>query len=274
MERTVINPKWLRKIVIFGLVALGFGCWALYDVLITNPRRGAEDVEYKLLVYLQSASAASRLTDRDTTVADPGAELAALKADLDTHRKNAAGTDADARTARFLAARHDWLEAHKHAWTLKPESTTLTGVAEKLKDLDTRWKGLEAPKPLGAYDIPLEFVWLVAGFGLAGYMALLIVQVSRKSYTYDREKKALTIPGGRVISLLDCADFDRRRWHKLFISIVLTDGTSMEFDLYRFKWLEEFIVDMEYTKFPDRKPAEPEQQPEQQTELGSEPTAL
>jgi hypothetical protein len=258
MERSVTNPKWLRKILIFGLVALGFGCWALYDVLITNPRRGAGDVEYKLLVYLQSASAASRLTDSDTTVADPKAEFAQLSAEIESHRKGALGTGPEARQAKFLAARHDWLEAHKHAWTLKPENTAITGVAEKLKDLDTRWKSLEAPKPLGKWDIPLEYVWLIAGFGLAGYMALLIVQVSRKSYTYDRQKKALTIPGGRVITLLDCADFDRRRWHKLFISIVLTDGTSMEFDLYRFKWLEEFIVDMEYSKFPDRKPAEPE----------------
>ena len=276
LQRTSVNRSWLVKMVIFAAVCIGFGSWGLVDATVIYPNRGLEDASYKLREYLRAAEAAGRLDTVSTP--DPRERLDDLRerrADLAAdYRKlldaqsiatqNTPQGQAAARELRTLApsaveyAALQWLESLAVVRHLSPERTTIANPRARLAELESQWKSKEPPKPLAVYDLPLQWVFTVLGFGLSLYLAFLILKVRGTVYRWDAAEKRLVLPGGRSFTPADIADFDKRKWDKFFVFISFKDGSpELKLDLLRWVPLEAWILEMERHAFPDRDAGKP-----------------
>jgi len=232
------------------------GLWGLYDATIKYPERGARHAEYMEWQYLQAEqdnSALSLAGERE-----PEAALARLR------RQPAAWF----ATRPAEDAKLGWLESLRTIGRLDPAHTTY-GVGERpsasarLRELETEWTTSgKSPKALAAFDLPLQWAICLGGFALAGWMAFLFARVASKTYRWDPEARALTLPGGARIAPADIEDLDKRRWHKFLVTLKIAGGhpqlggRDVQLDLYRYTPLEEWVLEMERVRFPDRQ--EPE----------------
>jgi len=256
---TSLNRKWLTKMGIFIFALLALGVWGTYDALLAYPKRGREHAEFMKLDYLQQAEKDSMLLK--ASVEDPFAELKRLRENKDS-------------ISQFEGARLGWLESlamvnnlqkataeNKAEMAKAPgergDTLTLfkdpTETLTKLKnDLASKTK----PKPLSGYDIPSQYLFMLIGFAGAAWMALFLFRASRVKYRYEPETKTLTLPNGRSIAAKDIAEVDRRLWHKYFVFLKPSDGSSeIKLDLLRFTPLEEWFLEMEKAH-PGYKPEE------------------
>ncbi len=126
-----------------------------------------------------------------------------------------------------------------------------------LKELDAYWKTAKARKPLAAYDLPSQWLFVVGGFGGGAYLLVLVLRVASRKYSYDPQTHELTLRGGVTISPDDVKEFDKRRWHKFFLILRLRDGRSFKLDLLRYVPLEEWALEMERIAFPESAGAPP-----------------
>lgn len=269
---TKLNNKWTLKMVLFLVLLAGLGVWAAIDAFWVYPARGRHHAEYALGAYLECLSKTGRLLS-DASVEDPAAELAALEA-------------ADAQQSQSC-------EAFKHAWLLSlSRVTSLAGLTREntdamakaggsigvttttmFADPQTTLDGLmatlgktNAPKPLAAYDIPLQYLFLVVGFGGAAWLGLFLVRCKGVSYSYDPAEHRLFLPGGRSFVPSEIAEVDKRDWHKYFVYLTLADGSKeMKFDLLRYAPLEDWIMEMEKLH-PNYEPPPPEEEEPGETE--------
>ncbi len=121
------------------------------------------------------------------------------------------------------------------------------------KHLKEFWTTAKTPSPLAFYDLPLQWLFTVVGFGGALYLIVLYLRVASKKYQYDEESHTLVIPGGATITPGDLKEVDKRKWHKFYVTLQLKDGTSRTFDLMRHDPLEDWILAMEKVAFPEAK---------------------
>ncbi len=247
VQHTVLSRKWLMWMTIYIVVLTGFGIWCIWDGASILPARGREDAAYKEYQYLQAAAKASKLSSAG--IANPEPEATTLAARRDDLRR-AALTD---NTAAMELARLDWLDSLALVGDLKPENTNLPNPSARLAELKTRWETASPPKPLNPFDIPLQWLMLgICAVVLAGVLYVLLTNM-RLRYSYDPARKALTLPGGRVVTPADLQDVDKRKWHKFRCSLILKpDAQAVDLDLLRFEPLEEWVLEMEREAFPDR----------------------
>jgi hypothetical protein len=268
LETTTLDRRWLAKMTIFFAVLVFFGFYGLYDATIAYPNRGIQHASYCEYQYLETAREQG-LLDRRVTVADPAGELRRLR-------------EADRRMPAVEAARMEWLRSLAMVGRNKPEFTTIEDPVSRHSELKQQWTtaqgaGKNAPKALGAYDIPVQWLFVVIGFGGGAWMAGLFLAVKRVRYRWDGEGQVLHLPGpGGAAQLTphDIAEFDKRKWDKYLVFLKIKPshatlgGREIKLDLYRHAKLESWILEMEKTAFPEN--VEPAPEPVQGEQAPSE----
>jgi len=287
---TSLSGNWLMKQGLFLLVLLVFGVWGLADALYFYPRRGLEDASYKLRNYLTAASEAGKLVPSEIAIADPQAAYADLAPRMEQLAKAATGPGNEAKNAKIELERARWLEALSRTWRLTTEPQIVVSPGQLPKDfvdaatrtvrydpvrgiglvvsqpgseplevppqrllgeLVQKWNTRDQVKPLSGYDMPLQWVFVTVGFVGGGALLFTMLRASAKKYRWDPATQTLTLPGGKSFTPADVKEFDKRRWHKFFVTIHLKDGTSHTLDLLRYVPLEEWVLTMERTAFPE-----------------------
>lgn len=244
VQTSTLNRSWLVKMVIFTVVLFGFGLWGLYDATIAYPQRGAYYAEYAQWRFLDAAKLAGKINTA-TDIADPKARFDEL-----SHK-----TRSDLEQAEM-----DWLESLQRIGQLDAEHTRIAGPNKLLDERAQRWKGQDQPKPLAAYDMPLQWSFVFIGFGLGVYVVFNIVRSASRRYTWEESACALTLPGGKRVTPEQLADVDKKKWHKFFCSLVFNDGSEpVELDLLKYSGVEEWVLTLERTRFPDRAQHEEEE---------------
>ena len=237
-----IHRPWLIKMVIGVVVVIAFGLWGLYDATVAYPALGQASAEHAEWKFLQAAKKDGRIASA-SDITDPVAAFAEVSAKLPR-------TDIE-------QAKYDWLLALSRIGKLKPEFTKIDSPNSRLDELTTKWNGLAQPKPLEAYDMPLQWGIVVAGFGFGVWFLWNIATSSAKRYSWEPATSTLTLPGGRRVTPNDLADVDKRNWHKYFCALVFTDGSApVDLDVLKYSGLEEWVLTMERIRFPERAEAE------------------
>jgi hypothetical protein len=237
-----LAPRWWLKTLAFALILIGFGAWGLYDALVAYPERGMADAEFKQLEYLRAwSSGAARA---DATVADPAAELTRLE---DAGRRP---TNTMSEVERRRLA---WLRSLAKVARLDPEHTQIEQPTARLAELETSWATRTPPKPLSAYDIPAQWLFVALGFSLGPWLLVKLLMVAGKKYRWNPAGQQLTLPGGQTLTPGDLADVDKRKWDKFIVFLKDKSGVEHKVDLYHYTQpLEDWVLAMEKTAFPER----------------------
>jgi hypothetical protein len=237
VQTTSINRSWMIKMVIFTVVLLGFGLWGLYDATVAYPERGAQYADYAKYRYLDAAKLAGKLA-LTAEMGDPKARLAELDS------KVRSGTEQE---------EHEWLTALSRIGKLNAESARIDSPNKTLDELSAKWSSMQHPPALAAYDLPLQWSFVLVGFGFGAVVIYNIMRSTSKRYSWEESATALTLPDGRRVTPDMLADVDKRKWHKYFCSLVFNDGApSAEMDLLKYQGLEEWVLTLERVRFPDR----------------------
>lgn len=256
---TSINRGWLIKTSIYFLAMVGLGVWGLVDGLVVYPKRGRSAAEFLEKQYLAQAEKAGALSK--ASIEDPAPELIRLKAALPELRSAVEKAGAEG-SASFAVAekqmeldRHEWLVALSRVGWLRPEHTRMlvdnagqptSDPSKRLRELESKWSSKTPPKPLGAFDIPAQWIITAAGLGAGGWILMLTLTVAAKKYRWDPDRLALTLPGGKTIEPKDIKEVDKRKWDKYLVFLHLKDGSpEIKLDLLRYSPLEEWVLEME-----------------------------
>lgn len=258
VQTTTLNRSWLLKMGIFLVALAGFGVWSLVDGLVIFPRRGELDASYKLYQYLQASRDAGRLTRDNVKVDDPREAVAQLGAREHDLRQSAQGNSSVVVTglprpvAVMELARLEWLRSLQRIWRLDSAPSRIEQDASaQLASLAAQWKVNQPPKPLSALDMTFQYVFMIGGFGAALWILAIIARARGKRFTWEPREQRLTLPDGASIVPADIAEFDKRKWHKYYVTLVMKDGRSRTLDLLRHVPLEEWILTMEKTVHPE-----------------------
>jgi len=259
IHRSRLNPAWIRKWLIFGLIVFAFGTWGLYDATVIYPKRGEEDVAYRLKEYLAAADRAGQLTSAGVT-GDPKVAFAQLRGQEMSLRSSANESTAAGRVAVAELAKLEWLASLSRVGRLTAERTSptdpqLANPSETLKKLQAEWTGKERPKPLNDFDLRLQWLFFAIGYVGAAYFAWLILSRRSRVYTWDDEAKKLTLPGGgsaaRSITPAELVEVDKRQWHKYYVTLGTADGAKTTLDLQSHVPVEDWVLEMEKIAFPE-----------------------
>lgn len=142
-----------------------------------------------------------------------------------------------------------------------------------LDELTRKWNNQTKDKPLASYDLAVQWIFVIVGFGGGLYLLLVLLKASATKYQWDPDAQRLVLPGGRAIVPADLKDVDKRKWHKFYVTLNLNDGANIVLDLYRHEPLEAWVLEMERTAFPDRSqepPKPPAESPEDVEEAADE----
>jgi hypothetical protein len=263
--------RWVLKMVVFIVVLIGFGGWALYDATVLYPSRQRDVISFREYNYLQLLRDAGGVRLDSAGVDDPAAELRRLEA---LRRDTGSLGPID-------NARYEWLSALAILNELDgPRHTAIPrpGVPDartRLAELARRWtlasgEQRKSPKPLTRWDIPSQWLILAVCWAVAAWMIVLLIRTAAQRYTWDPVQKRLTLPDGSSLTPADLDDVDKRKWDKFLVFLKVKPGherlggREVRLDLYRHDRLESWVLEMERLAFPDRaeKPAEAEQKPE------------
>jgi hypothetical protein len=263
--RSTIARPWLVRVVIIFLVLLGYGIWSVYDAYIAYPERGERYASYAEYRYLEKAIEADRTESpgvlrREAKVPDPEDELRRLKSN-EVSRQNLEDAQGGPRQKRaeMELAREEWLTALDRVNMLSPEHTDYEErPRERFQRLETRWTTEAPPGKLASYDIPVNKIAALICFAFCIYLLYLFVRVAVRTYKWDPTEQKLTLPGGESITPDDLADVDKRKWDKFIVFLKVKDshpslgGKEVRFDTYRHGLVEDWILQMERTAFPER----------------------
>ena len=250
---TRLNPRWLLKQFAVAALFTGFGLWGLYDALAVYPARGLAYAQYTKYQYLEQAKrkAAGASSWGDLSVPDPKGEYERLHKDIEGEKDP------------VVRAKHDWLDSLAIVGRLSPADTKVENAPTEHDALDKKFNAtsgtVNIPKKLEWYDIPSQWAIFGVGMLIGGTMFGFAAVVSRTRFGWDPAAQELTLPGGHTLTVPQCEDFDRRKWDKFLMFIKVKPdhptlaGQELKLDLLRYVPLESWIVEMEYTAFPDRK---------------------
>lgn len=248
------NRKWAIKILIFAAVLIGFGLWGLYDAKVVYPRRGYRASEDFELRYLESLRTGGMIESRRASVENPKEELASLEEKAKSNPLSAS-----------QAALKDWLGSLALVGKLAPENTTIPRTdffrGDRIETADQRVQALAkiegSGKPLDNWDIPTQWLIFFIGVALGMWTAGLVLVVSRRRYRWEPQSQRLTLPTGETLVPGDIDEFDKRKWDKfiIFLKVKSTHptlgGKEVSIDLLRHVPVEEWVLTMEKTAFPE-----------------------
>ena len=150
VQTSTINRSWMVKMVIFTVVLIGFGLWGLYDATMAYPARGNAHADYAKWRYLDAAKTAGKIGSTADAM-EPVARKEALEAKVRSDLEQ---------------AELDWLTDLSRVGRLNAAETKIDSPNKALDELSAKWKSQQPPPPLAAYDLPLQWSFVVVGFGL------------------------------------------------------------------------------------------------------------
>jgi hypothetical protein len=123
-----------------------------------------------------------------------------------------------------------------------------------LGELNTYSQAAPTPTALHGWDLPVQWSFVAIGFGLGGYLVFLLARcaATARAIRFDEKEQRLTLPSGASFVPGDIQDVDKRLWHKYYVTIITNDGVHHKLDLLRYVPLEEWVLAMERTRFPER----------------------
>ncbi len=135
-----------------------------------------------------------------------------------------------------------------------PATTTELNPQSLLGELNAFAAASPKAAPLSAWDLPIQWSFVAVGFGVGAYLIFLLVKCSgiARKITFDEAEQRLTIPSGASFTPADIQDIDKRLWHKFYVVIITNDAVHHTLDLLRYVPLEDWVLAMERTRFPDR----------------------
>lgn len=288
---THLGRNWLIKTLLFLLLLVGFGCWGLSDALYFYPKRGEMDAARRLKDYLEASSKSGTLTPDKLKVTDPAAAYADLKSREQNILSRARVDSPDGRAAKVEETRLTWLDSLNRMWALRPEPRMVldakaagtspqkryyfdvntgeayalaAGQVEKqpmssddlLKLLSSASDKSDPVTPLSGFDMLTQWVFVVIGFGGGAWMLLTLARAASKKYRWKPDTQTLTMPDGKTVTPAELKELDKRLWHKFFVVMHVNDGRTYRLDLLRYQPLEDWVLAMERTAFPDADGAE------------------
>lgn len=253
--KTSLNRRWLIKMSVFLVALMVLGAWGTADAYWIYPARGRHHADFMLKDYLERLRSEGLLL-QEASVPDPAGTLEQLRA------QGEALAPASAQAARrawlvSLSRLHNLssLTAQNNAELARRTSdpshradtpTMFLDPGATLDGLGTRLQGKNVPTPLAAYDIPLQYLFMVLGFGGAAWMIVFLMRCKATVFRYDPEAKRLTLPDGRSFVPSEISEIDKREWHKYFMTFRLAGGGKpVRLDLLRFTPLENWALEME-----------------------------
>lgn len=249
---TKLNPRWLLKQFVVAILFTIFGLWGLYDAAIVYPARGVAYADYTKYQYLEQVKRkASGASWGDPSIADPKSEFERL------------GKEGASARESLVKAKYEWLEALATISRLQASNTAIPNPEQEHAALEGRFNpaggAVSLPKKLDWWDLPVQWLICVLGLSIGGFMFAFAAMVARVKYGWNAEQLELTLPGGATLTVDQCEDFDRRKWDKFLMFIRVKaghptlGGQELKLDLLQYVPLEAWVVEMEYTAFPDRK---------------------
>lgn len=259
LQKARVYPRWLIKMGLIMLVMFGFGVWGLVDALKVYPDRGHRAATFLEWQHLQKLREAGQLAQASVT--DPKTAFNDLKA------RQKKGVNLSVGEQTRLA----WLDSLNNTWMLDAKYTTIPRqntretvnvASERLDELAKKWTtsdggAITAPKPLTFYDLPVQWAFVVIGFPAGLYLSVMIARVMKQRFTFDPVPQRLTLADGTELTPDQLADVDKRRWGKYMVSLIPAPphpraGQEIELDLLRHRELEDWVLAMEKTRFPER----------------------
>lgn len=262
-QRTRLSSKWLAKTLLFLLILFAFGCWGLYDAMVVYPQRGIEYAESAKRAYLTAARQAGTIFL--ASVPDPVAAYERT-GNAETLKANsaAAADPNNVNQAKALVEMrlYQWLDGLDTIGRLTPEHTRIEQPEKELDRLDGIWKTRTQAKPLAKWDIPVQWLFVVVGLGGGLALTGLILKVKSRTYGWEPVEQRLFLPGGASLVPSDIAEFDKRKWDKFLIFLKIKPGhqplggREIRLDLLRYTPLEEWVLAMERTAYPENVPVQ------------------
>ena len=284
--KTSLSRGWVIKSLLVVLVFVGLGIWGLVDATYLYPKRGQNVINHAEAGYLEVTTKGGTRRSRDISIEDPAARLQSLQEAVDLASKqqsdrNFAGTPRSLTSAEN--ATYQWLTAldrleNMEALTRQNEEelarrkageeprdtkTLFVDPVQHLNDLkENELKEAPQPKPLKKFDLPLQWLFVVIGWGVGIPLLGMFLINAAKSYRYDPASRTLTMPGGTTVTPETLTGFDKRKWDKFLLFITLQGETQeRKVDLYRYNELEDWLVEIyEHSAIYEDEPdfAEPE----------------
>lgn len=262
-----VSRKWTIRMVVIATVLIAFGLWGLWDAVRVYPARGALAAEWLEFQYLEEFSRSRPPLDTSAGVADPATERERLSRLM---QEKGQLPPVDEALTRWLDALKLIGKAAGPRATAIPrddfrggEGSAVTDARARLDFLRAKFttatgERVTAPSPLSPWDIPVQWLIMALGVGIGGYVALLILRVKSRTFRFDPESRTLTLPSGGTIAPSDIEDFDKRKWHKFYVSVLVKKdhatlgGQAVELDLLRYEPVEAWVLEMEKAAFPGR----------------------
>ncbi|MEO1007302.1 MAG: hypothetical protein AAFX79_01915 [Planctomycetota bacterium] len=258
-----LSPRYWIKQTLIGLVALGIGLWGLLDLFWIYPERArgfAQYMEWRYLDFLNDPGSGAGVNLGIASVPDPQQTLDELgqpgynrnPEDLGDHRGN-------------------WLDAVSIAYTLdaayttypreNPDEGEIGSPYDRYDELAAEWQGVDrsrAPKRKSEFDFAVQWPIFLIGVGGAAVCFFGLARAVGTRYAWDADAKKLTLPGGIDVAPEHIEEFDKRKWHRFYVELQLTKdhpshaGQSVKVDLYKHEPVEQWILELERIRFPDR----------------------
>ncbi|MEQ8769192.1 MAG: hypothetical protein RIB60_01640 [Phycisphaerales bacterium] len=264
--KATLGRRWLIKMVVFIVLLLGLGVWGYVDATIVYPNRGRQFASWAKYQYLLAAKTANdngvfgAFARNAVTINDPEAEFERLS-EPETRQRyltDASGEGRSALAASVDLTRHQWLKGLDRIGELTPEKTAIESPATELTDLTNTWSATQAPKELSFYDIPVQWIFTVVGFGGGAWLLIHVLRVASRKYTWDESTMTLTLPGGHAVTPDDLEEVDKSRWDKFIVALVIKSGhgtlggRTVRIDTYQHADVEPWVLAMEEKAFPDQ----------------------
>jgi hypothetical protein len=224
--------------------------YGLYDATIGYPRRGEAAASRLQFLYLDALTKQGREYAVSRFESGPRAEFQRLRS-----MPRSALTDVERAELR-------WLEQLSIIGKLDEAHTTIPDAQAAYQDLARVWLTsggtTRAAEELSWFDIPVQ--WLIFGScgAIALYLGVLFARVAASRYGWDPAEQRLYLPDGSSLVPADIEEFDKRRWDKFLVFLKVKPGherhagREIRLDLYRHDPLEEWVLQMEKTAFPER----------------------
>jgi hypothetical protein len=238
---TTLASRWTRRVFIILGIGLVLFLWGLYDAAVKYPETGIKAAEYLEFQYLRASQKVGKAGE--ASVADPLEEIKRLEG---RKAQNVLSNEIE-------KTRLEWLEALKNAHVLNAANTKIDDPQKRYRELEVLWGGASAqpPQPLEPYDLWVQ--WAITGAGLAvvAWRGLTALPVARRKYYWDTASSTLKLPGGATLVASDIVEFDKRKWDKFFVTLVIRDGhpefsgQRKTYDMYPYNELESWILELE-----------------------------
>lgn len=136
----------------------------------------------------------------------------------------------------------------------KPARRDTLDPQKLLAQLRAYWASTPPATALSRWDLPVQWFFVLVGFAGGGYLLMLLLRcrAAARRITFDSDAQRLTLATGQSMTPADLRDIDKRLWHKFYATLITESGQEHKVDLLRYVPLEDWVLQMERTRFPER----------------------